>query len=106
MTRAEFVGIAEALQIYYPREKLFETERAVELWFRELEEFTREAVEKAMRHWVRTERWCPSIADLRRLAEKASQNKPLDMEKVQDQRRSLEELRRRAEADRREVSDA
>lgn len=106
MTRAEFVGIAEALQIYYPREKLFETERAVELWFRELEEFTREAVEKAMRHWVRTERWCPSIADLRRLAEKTSQNKPLDMEKVQDQRRSLEELRRRAEADRREVPDA
>lgn len=106
MTRAEFVGIAEDLQIYYPRERLFETERAVELWFRELEEFTREAVEKAMRHWVRTERWCPSIADLRKLAEDVSKSKAVDLEAIQDTRRSLEDLRRRAEADRREAANA
>ena len=95
MTSAEFATIAEEITIFYPRENFFTSERALDLWFRELEEFNAEAVEKATRHWVRKERRGPTVADLRKLAQEYGGSKAVDWNELQEQRRILEEQRRR-----------
>ena len=70
MKRDEFALWAAALQTYYPREKLLPNKQALELWFRALEDIPYKVAETALNTWVATEKWSPSIAEIR---EKAAQ---------------------------------
>ena len=73
MTRREFSTFAMALRTYYPKDNLFETDQSMELWYRELSDISNEVAEAVLRQWVQTNRWCPTIADIRELASMITQ---------------------------------
>ena len=57
----------DALRTYYPREQLLPNPQAMELWFRELQDIPFDVAEIALRKWVATNKWSPSIADIREM---------------------------------------
>lgn len=68
MTKKEFSLIASALRTYYPREKLLPNEQAMELWYMQLGDLPYKALQMALNKWVATQKWSPSIAELRAAA--------------------------------------
>lgn len=68
MTKKEFAIFAAALRTYYPREKLLPNEQAMSLWFRQLEDIPYNLAEAVLNRWVATNKWSPSIADIREQA--------------------------------------
>lgn len=68
MTGKEFATWAMALKTYYPRENLLPNEAAMELWFQELQDLPYQVAEASLRKWVQTNKWSPSIAEIRGLA--------------------------------------
>lgn len=67
MNKQEFSLFAMALKTYYPREALLPNNQAMELWFRELCDIPYNVAEMALRKWVATNKWSPSIADIREM---------------------------------------
>lgn len=65
MTRQEFATFAMALKTYYPKEQLLPNQQAMELWYRELQDIPYQVAETALRKWVATNKWSPSIAEIR-----------------------------------------
>jgi hypothetical protein len=57
-----------ALKTYYPRETLLPNQAAMELWFRELEDIPYKVAEASLRKWVATNKWSPSIAEIREIS--------------------------------------
>lgn len=72
MTKAEFSTWSMALKTFYPREPLLPNNQAMELWFRELQDIPFQVAEAALRKWVQTNKWSPSIADIREMAASVS----------------------------------
>lgn len=68
MNRKEFALFASALRTYYPREKLLPNEQAMELWFNQLQDIPYKVAELTLNKWVATNKWSPSIADIREQA--------------------------------------
>lgn len=68
MNKQEFALFASALRTYYPRENILPNQQAMELWFRELQDIDSKVAETALRQWVATNKWSPSIADIREAA--------------------------------------
>lgn len=68
MTAKEFGMFAAALRTYYSRENLLPNQQAVELWFRQLEDIPYPVVTAVLDKWVATNKWSPSIADIREAA--------------------------------------
>ena len=67
MTRQEFAVFTDALKTYFPREALLPNPQAMELWYRELNDIPYPVAEAALRKWVATNKWSPSIAEIREL---------------------------------------
>lgn len=68
MDKKEFGQFAMALKTYYPREQLLPNEQAMELWYRQLCDIPYNLAEVALNKWVATNKWSPSIADIRRMS--------------------------------------
>ena len=68
MDKKEFSIFASALRTYYPREKLLPNEPAMELWYNQLKDIPYNVAEATLNKWVATEKWSPSIADIRKTA--------------------------------------
>ena len=68
MEKREFAIFADALKTYYPRETLLPNPQAMELWFRELQDIPYPVAEAALRKWVSTNKWSPSIAEIREMS--------------------------------------
>lgn len=67
MDKQEFGLFAMALKTYFPRENLLPNQQAMELWYRELSDIPYPVAEAALRQWVATNKWSPSIAEIREL---------------------------------------
>lgn len=65
MNRTEFGKFAMALKTYYPRENLLPNSQAMELWYAQLKDIPYDAAEAGLNKWVSTEKWPPTIADIR-----------------------------------------
>lgn len=65
MDKKEFGVFALALRTYYPKEALLPNSQAMELWFRELQDIPFPIAEAALRKWVQTNKWSPSVAEIR-----------------------------------------
>ena len=65
MNRQEFAKITMALRTYYPRENLIPNQQAADLWFVQLQDIDYAVAELAVSKWVSTNKWSPTIADLR-----------------------------------------
>lgn len=67
MDKKEFSIFASALRTYYPKEQILPNQQAMELWYRELCDIPYKVAEVALRTWVATNKWSPSIADIREM---------------------------------------
>lgn len=65
MDKQEFAEWAMALRTYYPREQILPNKEAMALWFREVQDIPYDVATAALRKWVNTNKWSPSIADIR-----------------------------------------
>lgn len=65
MNSDEFFKFTAALKTYYPRECLLPNDEALGLWFQELKDIPYPIAETALRKWVNTSKWSPTIADIR-----------------------------------------
>jgi len=72
MTKKEFAQFAMALKTYYPRETLLPNDKAMELWFMQLQDIPYQIAEASLNKWVATNKWSPSIADIREMASSVS----------------------------------
>ena len=77
MDKKEFSLFAMALKTYYPREQLLPNQQAMELWYRELCDIPYNVAEMALRKWVSTNKWSPSIADIREMTSGIVNGDPL-----------------------------
>ena len=68
MTKQEFATFAMAIRTYYPKENILPNQPAMELWYRELQDIPYNVAEAALRKWVSTNKWSPSIAEIREIA--------------------------------------
>lgn len=67
MTKSEFGKFAAALKTYYPREQLLPNREALELWYNQLSDLPYDLAEIALQKWVATEKWSPSISEIREI---------------------------------------
>lgn len=65
MNKQEFSKWAMALKTYYPREQLLPNQQAMELWYNALNDIPMEVAEAALMKWVATNKWSPTIAEIR-----------------------------------------
>ena len=65
MTTSEFSRWAMALKTYFPRDNLLPTKEAMELWYLELRDIPFEVALAMLRKWVDTQKWPPTIAEVR-----------------------------------------
>lgn len=72
MTTKEFAQIAAAIKTYFPRENILPTEKAMELWYMELKDLPYDTANSALRMYVATNKFPPTIADIREHAAKLS----------------------------------
>ena len=68
MDKKEFSMFAMAVRTYYPKENILPNQQAMELWFRELQDIPYQVAEAGLRKWVATNKWSPSIAEIREMA--------------------------------------
>lgn len=68
MDKSEFKVFAAALRTYYTKENLLPNPQAMELWYRQLKDIPYEVAEAALNKWVGTNKWSPSIAEIRELS--------------------------------------
>jgi hypothetical protein len=69
MEKKEFAIFADALKTYYPKEdKLLPNAQAMELWYRQLQDIPYPVIEAALLKWVSTNKWSPSIAEIREMS--------------------------------------
>lgn len=68
MTKEEFAKIVAALKTYYPSQNLIPNNQALELWYMQLADIDYQAMSVAVNKWVATNKWSPTIADLREQA--------------------------------------
>lgn len=67
MTKQEFGMIVMSLQTYYPRSNCLPNERAIELWYNQLNDMDYRLLEASLNKWVSISPFPPTIADLREM---------------------------------------
>lgn len=67
MDKKEFSKWAMALKTYYPREQLLPNEQAFALWYEALKDIPMQVAEAALKAWVSTNKWSPTIAEIREM---------------------------------------
>ena len=72
MDKKEFSTFVMALRTYYPKEQILPNEQAMALWYRELQDIPFDVAEAALRKWVSTNKWSPTIAEIRESASEIS----------------------------------
>lgn len=72
MDKKEFSTFVMALRTYYPKEQILPNEQAMALWYRELQDIPFDVAETTLRKWVSTNKWSPSIAEIREMASEIS----------------------------------
>lgn len=69
MEKREFAILAAAIKTYYSKEKdLLPNQAAMELWYKQLRDIPFPVAEAALDKWAQTNKWSPSIAELREMA--------------------------------------
>lgn len=75
MTVKEFGFLADAIKTYFPRDNVLPTENAMRLWYSELKDIPYQLAHTALRKYVSTNKFAPTIADIReQVAELNNQN--------------------------------
>lgn len=75
--KKQFATFAMAVRTYYPKEQILPNNQAMELWYRELCDIPYDLAEMALRKWVATNKWSPTIADIRELTANIANGEPM-----------------------------
>ena len=67
-----------AIRTYYPKEQILPNQQAMELWYRELQDIPYAVAEAGLRQWVSTNKWSPSIAEIREITTNIQQGSVAD----------------------------
>ncbi|EJW92552.1 hypothetical protein EVA_19341, partial [gut metagenome] len=78
LDKKEFGLFVVALRTYYSRENILPNNQAVELWYRQLQDIPYDLAEVVLQKWVATNKWSPSIAEIRESAAEVQTGKPMD----------------------------
>lgn len=79
MTFKEFGFIADSIKTYFPRDNVLPTEHAMSLWYDGLKDLPYQIVSIALKKYVQTNKFAPTIADIReQAAELGNQNDNLN----------------------------
>lgn len=65
MNKKEFMLFVSALRTYYPKENILPNEQAIRLWYEQLKDIPYKVAELALNKWVATNKWSPSISEIR-----------------------------------------
>ena len=68
MTKKEFVVFAAAMKTYFPKEGLLPSNEAMSLWYEKLKDIPYNVATAVLDKWVDTNKWPPTIAEIRELA--------------------------------------
>ena len=68
MTVREFGIFADAIKTYFPRDNVLPTEKSMQLWYSELKDIPYQLAHTALRKYVSTNKFAPTIADIREQA--------------------------------------
>ena len=68
MTPTEFGLFSAALKTFYPKDNLLPTAQAASLWYKALQDLPYQALSASLEKWIATEKWPPSIAELRAMS--------------------------------------
>lgn len=68
MTAQEFANLTAAIKTYYPRDYVIPTDKAMELWFNSLKDVDYQNACRGLKKYVETNKFPPSIADIREYA--------------------------------------
>lgn len=72
MNKREFGQFVSAIKTYYPRENLLPNAEAISLWYNALGDLDYASASQMLLRWVETNKWSPTIADIRSEVAKAS----------------------------------
>lgn len=78
MTEEEFSILAKIIRTSYKREKVLDEPETLEIWFRLLSDIPYKTAETFLEKWLATEKWSPSIADIRAGCAEIVNGKPSD----------------------------
>lgn len=65
MNKKEFMLFVSALRTYYPKENILPNEQAIRLWYEQLKDIPYKVAGLALNKWVATNKWSPSISEIR-----------------------------------------
>lgn len=70
MTFKEFAVIAATIKTCYSKENILANENAMKLWYDLLKDIPYDVAQEVVKEWISTQRWSPTVADIRELAAK------------------------------------
>ena len=68
MNKTEFAMFVAALRTYYPKESILPNSQAMSLWYERLKDIPYKVAETTLNKWAETNKWPPTIADIRELS--------------------------------------
>lgn len=68
MDKEQFATWCMALRTYFPRENILLNKEAMRLWYDSLRDIHYDVLSAALQKWVQTNKWSPSIAEIREVA--------------------------------------
>lgn len=77
MSKQEFAQYAMALKTFYPKEKILESNQAMELWYMQLKGIPYDIAQGSLMSWVKKNKWSPSISEIIAEAEEYKQTELL-----------------------------
>ena len=75
MTKSEFKILADTIKTVYPRDNVMPNIEAAQMWYGFLKDLDYAPVVAGLQKWIATEKWPPTIADIRDMAAEASNGK-------------------------------
>lgn len=65
MEYSEFCNLAATLKSVYPGSNIMPTKEAMNIWYQMLSDLDYNATSQAVKNWISTQKWAPTIADIR-----------------------------------------
>lgn len=78
MSKQEFAVLISAIKTAYPKEKLFQLSESLSIWYELLKDIPYPMASAVLQQWIATNRWSPTIADIREQAVKLALGKCKD----------------------------
>lgn len=65
MDKKEFAMFAAMIQTFYPKDNVLPTDQAMEMWYEVLKDIPFNVAQAFLNKWSMTNKWSPTIADIR-----------------------------------------